>query len=222
MIHFAVGLPVGASDSRNEEFAYCLEKNLGNIKIAKVTAIIEEVELPPGDRRNKLLLNPKVEVFRLGRRATFSDYMEILSRGPASMLKAFSNADVHFDFTLGHLDGADLGEAMLTMTRVDWTAKLDYLPANDAWIFARAPKVKADFFLGYDWCDFGFTELLSNAGYTVLNPSHSIRLYHIHREPTNRTDEQKVHSASFPTKVEICHVVHGAITHRETFPVRKA
>lgn len=220
MIHFAVGLPVSDSNSRNAEFAHCLERNLENIKIGNVTAVIEEKELPPDDRRNELLRNPKVEVLRLGRRATFSDYLDILSKGPATMLMAFANADVHFDFTLGHLDGADLGETMLTITRTAWMACLTYMSGNDAWIFSRAPKVKADFFLGYDWCDYRFVELLKNSGYPVLNPSYSIRLHHVHREATNRTAEQKVSSASFPTEIEICNVVRGRITGREKFPVR--
>ena len=53
--------------------------------------------------------------------------------------------------------------------------------SQDAWIF-RGPirRMESDYPMGVPGCDNRLAEELRRAGYTVLNPSFSIRSYHLH------------------------------------------
>ncbi len=217
MIHLAVGLPIGEVPVRNEEYVECFRKNVENPAITTVIAIQEEKPLPPDDKRNKILENKKVRLFQLGRRATFEDYFSILSSNELQGTKGFANSDVHFDFSIRQLDRIDLKSYVLAISRTDHLSA-NSVSGHDAWMFTNAPKVKAAFPLGYDWCDWRILEVLTKAGHTVLNPAYSVRLVHVHRWRRQRSEAEKVHDGVYPKSINVCMIQRGSITSIRTVP----
>ena len=66
--------------------------------------------------------------------------------------------------------------------RPDGRAKLwDHRDSQDAWIiYGEAKPIEADFPMGVAGCDNRLARVLQDAGYTVTNPSKTIRAYHLH------------------------------------------
>jgi hypothetical protein len=178
---FAVGLPVSDDLHRNSEYALCLKKNVESPFIGSVKVVLEEHALPDGDPRRELLSNPKVSVIELGRRAKFDDFLQIL-RVSKGKLKAFSNADVHTDFSIGKLRNIII-EPNDVVAVVKNDALQTTYSAHDMWIFSSIPDdVGADFFFGYDHCDWAFADCLIKKGVRILIPVCDIMVHHAHRD----------------------------------------
>ena len=57
----------------------------------------------------------------------------------------------------------------------------DHRDSQDVWIFRGKPDVPgADFTLGVPGCDNRIAKVILDAGYTVINPSRTIKSYHLH------------------------------------------
>jgi hypothetical protein len=57
----------------------------------------------------------------------------------------------------------------------------DHRDSQDAWVFWGKPDVPcADFTLGIPGCDNRIAKVILDAGYTVINPSRTIKSYHLH------------------------------------------
>ena len=57
----------------------------------------------------------------------------------------------------------------------------DHRDSQDVWIFRGKPDVPgADFTLGIPGCDNRIAKVILDAGYTVINPSRTIKSYHLH------------------------------------------
>lgn len=208
-IHLSVGAPIGETDSRNKEFAYCLERNITNPRITSVAVCIEEAELEGADPRNALLKHSKVSVVRLGRRAVMSDHIKILSGKPG--LKCFANSDIYFDHTLGQLDGLKLGKTVLMLTRADHLRD-NLLYGTDAWMFESPPEVEANIRLGYLGCDGKFFKMLHDAGYPVLNPSFTVRTQHLHKVRRAIIMEEYIMMWLPECEIHVCDINHGKIS----------
>jgi len=66
--------------------------------------------------------------------------------------------------------------------------------AQDTWLFKGKIKIPqyCDFHMGTPGCDNRVNVELSRMGYEILNPSLTIKSYHLHSNPTNHIGKQKV------------------------------
>ena len=101
------------------------------------------------------------------------------------------NADVYFDGSIALIDKMPL-KTVYALSR--WNGSTLDEKHQDAWIFrGKVENISANFQLGKPGCDGRISQEFSNAGYTVINPSKSIKAYHYHNSNIrNYTEEERV------------------------------
>lgn len=157
------------SKDRQHEIDYCLNKN---------KAIFDNVVLVEG-------------------RPTFSQLFELTKDYPND-INCFCNSDIYFtDLTLLHTIKHN---ECFTLCRYDLRNGQEVFfnrsDSQDAWVFRGQVKpIKANFTMGKWGADNHIAWLIQNAGYTVKNPSLSIKIHHLHaidRRVHMRTPENTV------------------------------
>jgi hypothetical protein len=97
-----------------------------------------------------------------------------------------ANGDIFFDETLARLDDDVLSGRLVCLSRWDvprdGSMKLAEHPESaDAWaIRTPLPDIAADFALGLPGCDGRLPFVAREAGLQPINPSLTIRVYHLH------------------------------------------
>jgi hypothetical protein len=166
-----------------------LRRNVAHPMIDQVILCVEGTTAPCID-------DVSVKVIPECGRLSFQNAIDHLNKLPSSIC-IFANSDIFFDETLNHENLAKiLSGHCYGLTR--WqvgnnTGVLDGDPpegffqgtkpgfGHDAWIFRNPMKVRdADFYLGTHSCDYRFAKVTEDAGYPMLNPSLSIRAWHLH------------------------------------------
>ena len=168
-------------DSRREEYAEALRRNLECDPIEAVCIFEEGTPDLPHE-------NPRLFVRDARERPFYSDFFAWMNElaGPDD-ISILANADIHFDGQLA-LFGEWLQEPGDVLALARWepdaTGKIairDRNDSQDAWIFrGRIRDLDCDFPVGVPGCDNRLAIELARAGYRVLNPSFSIRSYHLH------------------------------------------
>jgi hypothetical protein len=103
---------------------------------------------------------------------------------------AIANADICFDDTLRLLEGRDLSNSLLCLSRwdeqADGTLVFYEQPwSQDAWIFeAPVRPFDAAFHLGLPGCDNRIAGGAVAVGIAVSNPSRSVVAHHLHNSGT--------------------------------------
>jgi len=163
------------------EYADVMRRNLACPSIDSVLVFDEGSRDLPRDTA-KLL----VRAFK--GRPTYQDYFdwinEIASPGDISII---ANADIFFDERVALFrywtppDGVVLALARWEQADDSGARLRDRNDSQDAWVFTgRVRQFNAGYPVGVVGCDNRFAMELSLAGYSVLNPSFSIRSYHLH------------------------------------------
>lgn len=165
--------------SRNEEMSFCLEKNLNNPFIDFIHLMVDnsnEFFLPVNDKLLQKFYDHRLQ---------FNDYFELMKDYPED-IKIIANSDIFFDDSLIFLKNI-LDDICYVLTRWDVkgekTVFLNHSWSQDAWIFRGSMKdVVGNFELGRLGCDGRIAYELFCAGYKVLNPSKTIKAFHLHTE----------------------------------------
>lgn len=147
----------------------------------------------------------KVRLARVSHRPLYSDYFEWINELAApNDVSIIANADIYFDEQLElfqHWSIPANTALMLARWDVDETGKSSIRYRNnsqDTWIFRGAIRpVTSDFPVGVPRCDNRLAYELANAGFTVLNPSLSIRTNHLHAGP-RRSYKSREHTDLIP------------------------
>ena len=181
MITLLVGFPQSEHAGRVREYDYCLSRNCANDKIDHVIIVEEE----PGSRAIETwagacppTLRPgKVDTVKLGKRATYADYIAIANKLCGVILIA--NADIVFNYAVELLDAIP-DKTLCAITRLD--SRIGLCPSADAWAFRPPLEITdCDWHLGRLACDFAFTQRISALpGWTLWNPCFEVPLKHIH------------------------------------------
>lgn len=145
---------------RWEELRTCWERN---------AEVFDEVEVAAG-------------------RATFTEMFAMCKPG---CLNVIANSDIYFD-----ADGVDLMRAqfepangptkVFALSRWDVDADgnathYNHADSQDAWVIYGGPRnIDAPFTMGVPGCDNSLAHILAESGFTVTNPSLSIKAYHLH------------------------------------------
>ncbi len=177
---------------RQNEFIFCLEKNLHHPSIKKIVILYESKEKQDFLKKLEDLENfqKKVEVIFIEERPTFEQFFNLANIFYRDEKIIIANADIHFDNTLDLIYKRQLKNKLLALTRYDRTENGEYelhdndclvTPCQDSWIFlAPIKSFFCGFQLGILGCDPALAYAALKAKLHVLNPSRTIKTYHVH------------------------------------------
>lgn len=118
-------------------------------------------------------------------RPTFRTLFSLCRPG---MFNVIANSDIYFrrkNIALlniyERLDNEVMALSRWDVDREGRVSLWDHRDSQDAWIiYGQAKSIEADFPMGVAGCDNRLARVLQDAGYTVTNPSKTIRAYHLH------------------------------------------
>ena len=181
MIRLFTSLYPESSPTRFSELAECLKRNLDHQIFDEVYLILESIERPAFG-------NSVTGVRRIDSRPTFREFFQWaneLAKVPSD-ITVIANSDIYFDRSFRVFSKALKSEQCAALARwdSDGTSEnvlFDRNDSQDVWVF-RGPlrKIDGDFCVGVPRCDNRILYELKRAGYQVINPSFSIRSYHLH------------------------------------------
>jgi hypothetical protein len=159
---------VDSDQERQKEIEKCLEIN---------SKIFDEVILLVDDPN---VFKPGFLNVYIKNRPQFNDYFNYSSNG----WNVIANSDIYFDETIKLVDKYSSNH-FIALTRYDIGKDgkarfLNRLDSQDAWIFKGKTNFEAPFNLGVPGCDNVLAHIAQKAGYKVINPSLSIKTYHLH------------------------------------------
>lgn len=170
---------------RQHELFYCLTRNTIN-KFKKIIVLVENDEVKKIVQKNF----PNCKSINIGKRASFNDYFKIMDEYEyADDINIMSNSDIFFD----NLDNikdylANLtNKTCLALSRYDFHTNGHTEPflradSQDTWIFTGNPKIhtELEYGMGIAGCDNRLAYDIQAHGYDVINPSHTIKTFHLH------------------------------------------
>ena len=163
---------------RNSELRTCLQGNLKNPFIEKVVLLSE----------GNISINlPRIEKIKLNKRPTFSNLFDAANeRIPKDGISIIANSDILFGDSLqSALQIPD--DTCYALSRWNQNGNgewelYDRVDSQDAWVFKGKTKdISVDFGPGVPGCDNSLAYHLEQMGYKVINPSKTIKAYHIHQ-----------------------------------------
>lgn len=179
MVRLLINYYVDPDYARNEELLVCLATNCGNSEIDEVCCFTE-VEPPDFSC---------IEKVNFGGRPTFQDFFYYINRvAEPNDVSIICNSDIFFMpkdikmikdnlksnecYALSRYDLDNDGRQIL----------FDRADSQDSWAFrgkVNVPKL-CRYHMGKPGIDNAIAERLQTAGYTVKNPSKSIKSIHVH------------------------------------------
>mgnify|MGYP006279845067 CR=1 FL=1 len=166
------------NSARRAEYDQCLQLNIDCPAIDEIVIFNEGA--------GQVSTHKKVRTVPTQKRPSYSQFFDYINRCTVACdINIVANTDIYFDASIGVLDHLDLTCACLALSRWDVgsgeTRLFDRNDSQDCWIFrGRIKEVEAGFNVGVPRCDNRIAYELEKAGYRVLNPSFSIRAYHLH------------------------------------------
>lgn len=146
------------------------------------------------------LSNRKTEIISIKCRPTYQDFFNLINKVSQNKdINIIANTDIYFDKNIKVLENISLKDTCLALSR--WNEQLNDSvklfnrnDSQDAWVFKGKIKenVYADFPMGIPFCDNRILYELQQAGYHVLNPSFSIKSYHLHAGVREEYDKSKL------------------------------
>ncbi|MFC1795946.1 hypothetical protein ACFL1V_02480 [Pseudomonadota bacterium] len=183
---------------RKSEYRDCLERNIACLSITEMCILCEggEEVLPKSE---------KIKIRHVSGRPTYRDYFDWISElASEDDVSIIANTDIYFENQLAFFSHWRIPEStVFALSRWDIgpesNAQLyDHNDSQDAWIFRGLPSgVEDDIPVGVPRCDNRIAAEFEKAGYRVLNPSFSLRCYHMHDSPP-RPYMDSAHSKEVP------------------------
>lgn len=174
------------NQDRQEELDECLSRNITNDLIDEIHLLLEyPLTLP----NNKKII--KAHVKARPSYSVFFEYINSLTR--PEDISILANSDIYFDDTLSLL-GKYSDTQVLALCRYDIKNDkaifMNRWDSQDTWIFKGIIRAvpDSDFSLGIGGCDNAIANRLYRAGYNVINPSRTIKTYHLHETQLHNYD----------------------------------
>jgi len=181
--------------ARQKELDECLRTNVGLKEIDMVYVLTEE-----GIDADILKHNKIINVV-LKSRPTYNSFFEVIKMfSDDTDWNIIANSDIHFDSTITKVEQYKRTNKPVCFALTRWEVEKDRVfflnrpDSQDTWIFQGKPaKVQGDFYLGTCGCDNAIADRFHNSGYHVMNPSKTIKTYHLHQSGVRRYNtENKV------------------------------
>lgn len=178
---------IDANADRQKELVQCVIENVKNFDNVIVIADTQE------DFNNiqSLIKDKMLQPVITGKRATYMDYFDLISVCNApNNINVIANLDIvipkeTLEKSIPYFQTEN--KRVLALTRWDMKADgsvefFNRADSQDVWMFNGPVEkgVDADFLLGHPGCDNALANRLEVAGYEVLNPSLSLKIYHQH------------------------------------------
>jgi len=168
-------------ENRKKEFINCLLKNISNRYINKIYLFVE-------NNCECDFIEDKIEKIFIDKRITYLDaFTFINSITNKNDINILSNTDIYFDETIKFVFNKIDSNKVFCLTRWDILSngKIEFhnrRDSQDAWIFYGSIKnnIQCNFNLGIPGCDNKIAYELEKSGYSIFNPSLSIKILHIH------------------------------------------
>jgi hypothetical protein len=187
---------IDPNPERQKEIDFCFEQNFNNDKINCFCIIVAEENKKALNRiignSNRVILT---HLRITDKRPTYNDFFDVAKTyfGEADNINIICNSDIiACPQTMIHLPHYFTSDnKVLALSRWDVSYMENYQinsslfnrsDSQDTWIFKGGINQinGADFTMGVAGCDNSIAHLLENAGYEVINPSMTIRTYHVH------------------------------------------
>ncbi len=168
-------------ETRRKEYITCLENN--SKVFNKIILLCEN----DSDKSEVLfitdaLFDTMCIAINVKRRPTYNDFLDIMSSEEyVDSVNVLANSDIYFD-DLSGIDSLLHEDSCLALSRWENGEHFNRADSQDSWIFLGKPSIRTsiDFCLGQLGCDNRFAHELVSCGYSVTNPSLSIRSNHLH------------------------------------------
>lgn len=165
---------------RRREFEACLRRNVACAALDEVIVLNEGGCIPVD-------LAESVTCLPISNRPAYGDFFRRINAvaKPAD-ISIVANSDIFYDDSIRVLDHIVRPDSCLALSRWDvhengGAELFDRNDSQDTWVFRGTVRnMNADFCLGVPRCDNRLIYELQEAGYRVLNPSFSVRSYHLH------------------------------------------
>lgn len=169
---------------RQQELEKCFILNLANPLIQKIYCWLDNMH-----EGHELLNHPKITLVGGTRRPTYKDYFDAVNKlTTPNDVNCIANSDIYFDE-----EGIRLIEKHIQLNECYALSRWDVLEggvvklfdradSSDCWFFkGHIQKIGyADFNLGKKGCDNRIAHEIKKAGYYIINPSKTIKTYHLH------------------------------------------
>lgn len=170
---------------RCKELDFCTKHNINNKNFEKVFLLLENET----DKQD-WMLKEHVEIICLNKRLNFKDMFEFANTITTNQINVLCNLDIFFDDTIQYINNMKDND-FITLTR--WNIDVKTKQANffnvncsqDTWIWkgkVDLNKLDLDFNFGVPGCDNAICGEFHINGYRVLNPSLTIKTYHLHSD----------------------------------------
>ena len=181
-IHLYTTFYLEKTPDRLRELQASLKRNSDNSSINTITVFNEEGDLSS-------FKCSKLQIISIEQRPTYQDFINYINANSnGDDIHIIANTDIYFDKNIEVLKQINLKNTCLALSRWDTTEtkkpKLyNHNDSQDVWVFKGhiKPELKANFPIGVPRCDNKLFFELQKAGYNVLNPSFSIKVFHIHK-----------------------------------------
>ena len=197
---------------RKQELLSCFQNNLSNKAISKIIVFNEGESIA--------YLGPyRIEEIFIDKRPTYQDFINYINTNlNPDDIHIIANTDIYFDKNIEVLKHINLKDTCLALSRWDTadTIKPKLYNRNDSqdvWVFKGhiKPELKVNFPLGVPRCDNKLLFELQEAGYSVLNPAFSIKVFHIHKgqRALAYTEGDNLHNINPPYRYLYPHNLYG-------------
>jgi len=180
-----------SNPDRAAEIRKCLRENTSSKLISKIILMNESPQKYTDATKGK------VQEEIIGRRLTYQDVFERIYDIPDNTIVVFANADIFIDDSFKELWSLNLEDKFLALLRYDLPASGDISEARifgpradsqDTWVVRsddvkrrdRSCWQKLNFKFGKMGCDNGIAMEMLRQKFLVINPSQTIRTYHVH------------------------------------------
>lgn len=153
-------------------------------------------------------INPKVVNLQYDR-PTYADFCKE-AQGFDADFYIIANTDVYFTSEIEQINELEMEGKALCLSRWDvqtngYAKLFNYEWSQDTWIFKGKPPLMeaCDFTMGLPACDNRFAFELAQKGLQPINPSLSIKTYHLHiTNKRNYKEKDRLQGAVMPVQVE--------------------
>lgn len=171
------------NEQRYDEYFTCLSNNFLNSAIDKIYVLCENI-LPP----NVDLYSKKFEFIEVLSRPTYKDIFEIVNSVTGEDdVNIISNTDIYFDDSIRYVEPTLDYKTVYCLTRWNQMENGEAVFHNkkdsqDVWIFRGKMKhfSGGNYTMGIAGCDNKIAHDFNTSGYKLLNPSLSVKAYHLH------------------------------------------
>lgn len=178
MINLFIPYYIDKNEERHKEIYACLQKNSLNPAIDRIFLVAENPDIYRIMKRFDVIIVPE--------RPTYNMMFEVMSEMTGTNdWNVLINSDIYTDETIKLIEKYD-HNTFIALARWDLdrngNAKLfNTWDSQDTWAFkGKAKAIKGDFFQGIAGCDNAIANRAEVAGYKVINPSKTIKTYHLH------------------------------------------